>query len=88
MRPHSTRLFRTPVSSHKIPGRVEDWRGNPQDSSCLYPGFPPSCLGRVVRDSVSNPRHFTRSVRISRTTRSCALRIKIYGAFHAVATFD
>ncbi len=62
-------------------GRVEDWRGNPQDSPCLSPGFPPSCPHRVVRDSVSNPRHFARNVRISRTTRSCTFRIKSYGTY-------
>ena len=67
--------------SRLLAGRVEDWRGDPQDSPCLSPGFPPSCPSRVVRDSVSNPRHFARSVRISRTTRSCTFRVKSYGTY-------
>ena len=75
------------LGNQMVAGRVEDWRGTPQDSPCLYPGFPPSCPGRVVRDSVSNPRHFARSVRISRTTRSCTFRVKIYGAYQAGAAF-
>jgi len=67
--------------------RVEDWRGNPQDSPCLYPGFPLLCPCRVVRDPVSNPRHFARSVRISRTPRSCTFRVKGYGAYQTRAAF-
>ena len=57
-----------------------------QDASCLYPGFPPSCPNREVRDPVSSSRHVARSVRISRTARPCTLRIKGYGTYHAGAT--
>ena len=35
-------------------------------------------LARWPYDSVSSPRHIARSVRISRTTRTCSLRIKGY----------
>ena len=35
---------------------------------------------KYLRSSVSGPRHVTRSVRISRTTRSCTLHDKGYGA--------
>src|SRR3954469_17508940 len=45
----------------------------------LCPGFPPSCRFRTGRDPVSSARHIARSVRISRTTRSCILHIKSYG---------
>src|SRR3954453_386405 len=45
----------------------------------LFPGFPPSCPFRTCRDPVSSARHIARSVRISRTTRSCILHIKSYG---------
>ncbi len=45
------------------------------------------CPCRDVRNSVSNPRHFARSMRISRTTRSCTLRVKGYGTYHTGAAF-
>ena len=54
-------------------GRVEDWRGGPQDLPCLCPGCPPSCPPGMIRSSVSSPLRLARSVRISRTTRSCTL---------------
>ncbi len=41
----------------------------------------PKCL----QSSVSSPRHITRSVRISRTTRSCTLHDKSYGAYRVAA---
>ena len=44
----------------------------------LYPGFPPSCPCRTCRGPVSSARHIARSVRISRTTRSCTVRRKAY----------
>jgi hypothetical protein len=47
----------------------------------LYPGFPPSCPVRMVRSSVSSVRHIARSGRIYRTTRSCTVRSKGYGAY-------
>jgi hypothetical protein len=56
------------------PGWVGNWCGGPEDPPCLYPGFPPSCPARVIRDSVSNPRLLARSVRISRTTRGLGPR--------------
>src|SRR5205823_13955255 len=41
----------------------------------------PKCL----QSSVPSPRHITRSVRISRTTRSCTLHDKSYGAYRVAA---
>jgi hypothetical protein len=37
------------------------------------------------RELVSNPRHIARSVWISRTTRTCSLRVKSYIAYRAGA---
>jgi len=68
-------------------GRVGNWRGGPQDLPCLYPGFPPSCPARGIRNSVSSPRHLARSMRISRTTRSCRLLAKGYVTYRARAAF-
>src|SRR5215831_17130958 len=45
----------------------------------LYPRFPSSCPFRSCRSPVSSARHIARSVRISRTTRSCTLHLKGYG---------
>jgi hypothetical protein len=53
-----------------MPGRVECWRANPQETSCLYPAFPPSCPVRSFQNSVSSTRHIARSGRISRTARN------------------
>ena len=61
-------------------GRVENWRGSPKEPPCLYPGFPRSCPPRSLRNPVSSSRHLARSVRISRTTRSCTLHLKSYVA--------
>jgi hypothetical protein len=72
----------------KNSGRVEGWRGGPKGIPWQYPGFPPSCPFRDVRSSVSSPRHIARSVRFSRTTRSCTLRIKSYEAYRTGAAFD
>jgi hypothetical protein len=41
------------------------------------------CLSPSL-NSVSNSRHVARSVRISRTTRPCPLRIKGYGTYQAL----
>ena len=71
-----------------VPGRVESWRGNPIEHALSVSGFPPSCPARDVRDPVSISRHITRSVRISRTTRSCTLRLKVYATYHAGAAFN
>jgi hypothetical protein len=38
--------------------------------------------------SVSSSRHIARSVRISRTTRSCAFRTKGYGAYRPGSAFS
>ena len=81
-------LSSMPLSKAFSAGRVEDWRGGPQDIPCLYPGFPPSCPFRNFRDSVSSPRLLKRSMRISRTTLSCALRIKLYGAYQIGVAFN
>ena len=54
---------------------------------CLYPGFPPSCPCRVDRGSVSSPRRFKRSMRISRTTLTCTLGVKVYGTYRAGEAF-
>ena len=54
----------------------------------LYPGFPPSCPVRSCRGSVSSARHIARSVRISRTTRSCTVRRKVYETFQTGATTE
>jgi len=40
---------------------------------------------KCLRSPVSSPRHITRSVRISSTTRSCTLRDKGYGAYRVAA---
>ena len=58
-----------------------------QDLAWLDPGFPPACPFSHVRGSVSSSRHLARSVRISRTTRSCTLRIRAYETYHAGAPF-
>src|SRR6516164_2042967 len=47
----------------------------------MYPRFPSSCPVRNCRGSVSSTRHIARSVRISRTTRSCTLCIKVYETY-------
>jgi hypothetical protein len=52
----------------------------------LCPGFPPSCPGRALRDAVSSSRRIARSVRISRTTRSCTFHDKGYAAYRRGAT--
>src|SRR5215831_16803646 len=44
----------------------------------LFPRFPSSCPFRICRGSVSSARHIARSVRISRTTRSCTFHDKAY----------
>src|SRR5215472_1714137 len=54
----------------------------------LYPRFPSSCPVRSCRGPVSSARHIARSVRISRTTRSCTLHLKGYGTYPAGATAD
>ena len=54
----------------------------------LYPRFLPSCPFSRVRGSVSSSRHLARSVRISRTTRSCTLRDKVYETYPIGAAFD
>jgi hypothetical protein len=54
----------------------------------LFPRFPSSCPFRIRRGSVSSARHIARSVRISRTTRSCTVHDKVYGAYQTVATAE
>jgi hypothetical protein len=54
----------------------------------LYPGFPPSCPFRSCRVPVSSARHIARSVRISRTTRSCTVRSKTYETYQTGATAE
>ncbi len=41
----------------------------------------------MIRNSVSSPRHLARSVRVSRTTRSCRLLAKGYETYRARAAF-
>jgi hypothetical protein len=50
--------------------------------------FPLGVPQYLNRKPVSSPRHVRRSVRISRTTPSCLLRVKDYVAYHARATFN
>ena len=40
------------------------------------------------REPVSSPRHIARSVRISRTTRSCTLHIQGYATYQTGATAE
>jgi hypothetical protein len=40
------------------------------------------------RKPVSNPRHVARSVRISRTTRSCTVHNKVYETYQIGATAE
>jgi hypothetical protein len=54
----------------------------------LYPRFPSSCPFRSCRNPVSSARHIARSVRISRTTRSCTLHIKVYETYQTGATAE
>jgi hypothetical protein len=54
---------------------------------CQYPAFPLSCPVRSVRNSVSSSRHIARSMRISRTTRSCTVHFKGYETYPAGAAF-
>jgi hypothetical protein len=71
-----------------LAGRVENWRGGPEENPWLFPAFPPSCPFRTLRSSVSSSRHIARSMRICRTTRSCTLLIKGYGAYRPGAGFQ
>ena len=60
-------------------GRVGNWRGGPVGHRAwLYPGFPLSGSFSRVRGSVSSSRPSHAACGISRTTRSCTLRDKIY----------
>jgi hypothetical protein len=69
------------MSSHlRLPGRVEHWRGDPKEAPCLCLAFPPSCPVRRFRNPVSSARRIARSMRISRTTRSCTLLVNVYEA--------
>jgi hypothetical protein len=54
-------------------------------SRCLPAAFAVCRCLSPFRHSVSSSRHVARSMRISRTTRSCALRAKGYGAFYVAA---
>src|SRR6516165_4733332 len=47
----------------------------------MYPRVPSSCPVRNCRGSVSSTRHIAHSGRISRTTRSCTLCIKVYETY-------
>jgi hypothetical protein len=76
----TTPLIGDSVLYHSL-GRVERWRGNPQEISWLYPAFPPSSPFRNSLGSVSNARHIARSERISRTTRSCTLHVQGYETY-------
>jgi hypothetical protein len=52
----------------------------------LYPRFPSSCPFRSCRSSVSSARHIARSVRISRTTRTCTFHGKGYETYQTGTT--
>jgi len=52
----------------------------------LYPRFPSSCPFRSCRSSVSSARRIARSVRISRTTRTCTVHGKVYGTYQTGTT--
>jgi hypothetical protein len=60
---------RQEIKQSSTPGRVGSWRGGAEG----------------LRGPVSSPRHITRSVRVSRTTRSCTLRDKGYEAYRIEA---
>jgi hypothetical protein len=61
-------LVHLPRGSKEIASRVEGRRGGVQACSWLCPPFPASCPFRARHHSVSDPRHFERSGRFSRTT--------------------
>src|ERR1019366_8627531 len=69
-------------------GRVEDWRGAPKVQPSWCSLFPLGVPQYPNREPVSNPRLVTRSMRISRTTRSCLLRVEGYVTYRAGATFS
>ena len=54
----------------------------------LCPRFPSSCPFRICRGSVSSARHIARSVRISRTTRSCTFHDKADAPYQTGATAE
>jgi hypothetical protein len=56
-------------------------------SLAVAPRFLWECLTSHHRKLVSSPRHFERSMRISRTTLSCSLHAKVYMPSGIGATF-
>ena len=62
VRTHMASCFHTAERSASVslqaffPGRVEHWRGDPKELSCLCPAFPPSCPVRRFRNPVSSAR--------------------------------
>jgi hypothetical protein len=69
-------------------GRVEDWRHCSVGSAYPFPSFPLGVPHYQNREPDSSPRHIARSVRISRTTRSCTLHIKVYETYQTGATAE
>jgi hypothetical protein len=70
-----------------LPGRVENWR-----ACCRWRASTRTLSIYAVGSQfhpghVSSSRHVARSVRISRTTRSCILHLKGYEAYQAGAAF-
>ena len=64
---------------------VEDWRADFRLRWVIYrfrSGPQSGCHGHV-----SSPRRIERSVRVSRTTLTCALRARVYGTYVTEVTF-
>ena len=82
-------LWPSPRFPSLLIGRVGDWRAGLGRSLCSLLPRPFGCevSQQFDRAYVSSPRHVERSVRISRTTLTCLLRLKGYGTYPAGATF-
>jgi len=70
------------------PGRVEDWRSTGRFGPSVFSPFPLGVPQSPNPEPISSPLLIARSVRISRTTRSCTLRVKGYGTYRAGDAFE
>jgi hypothetical protein len=56
-------------------------------SPCLYPQFPASCPGSVIRSAVYSSRHSARSMRICQTMGFCKHGGEGYATYQTVVAF-
>ncbi len=78
MQPDERLCVRPLIGRPRIPGSVEGWH-----KGSVGPAYP--LLTRFLWECLTNrtvtgfqPRHIARSMRISRTTRSCTPHVKIF----------